>query len=48
MSKDAVPVLIHRPGYEYGESFGTHILEQYKLYVQSAENVSARRVQSSR
>ena len=48
MSKDTVPVLIHRPGDEYGESFGTHILEQYKLYVQSAENVSARRVQSSR
>ena len=30
----------------YGDSFHTHLLEQYKLYVQSAENVSARRVAS--
>ena len=32
----------------YDGSFGEAILEQYKLYVQSAENVSARRVASSR
>lgn len=32
----------------YGDSFNTDLLEQYKLYVQSAENVSARRVASSR
>lgn len=32
----------------YGDSFGTDLLEQYKIYVQSAENVSARRVASSR
>ena len=32
----------------YGNSFNTDLLEQYKLYVQSAENVSARRVASSR
>lgn len=32
----------------YGESFKSHLLEQYKLYVQSAENVSARRIASSR
>ena len=32
----------------YGGSFTTDLLEQYKLYVQSAENVSARRVASSR
>ena len=30
------------------ESFNTSLLEQYKLYVQSAENVSARRVASNR
>ena len=48
MSKDTVPALVQRTEDEYGESFGTHILEQYKIYVQSAENVSARRVQSSR
>ena len=32
----------------YGGSFNTALLEQYKLYVQSAENVSARRLASSR
>ena len=31
----------------YGDSFNAHLLEQYKLYVQSAENVSARRLASS-
>jgi len=32
----------------YGDSFTPDLLEQYKLYVQSTENVSARRVASSR
>ena len=32
----------------YDGSFNAALLEQYKLYVQSAENVSARRVASSR
>lgn len=32
----------------YDGSFDAALLEQYKLYVQSAENVSARRVASSR
>ena len=32
----------------YGNSFRSDLLEQYKLYVQSAENVSARRVASNR
>ena len=32
----------------YGGSFRADLLEQYKLYVQSAENVSARRVISNR
>ena len=32
----------------YGDSFTTDLLEQYKLYVQSAENVSARRVATNR
>ena len=35
-------------GETYKGSFGTDLLEQYKLYVQSAENVSARRIASSR
>ena len=33
---------------KYGESFTAHLLEQYKLYVSSAENVSLRRVTSNR
>ena len=32
----------------YGTSFKADLVEQYKLYVQSAENVSARRVASNR
>ena len=32
----------------YGNSFRSDLLEQYKLYAQSAENVSARRVASNR
>ena len=35
-------------GETYEGSFKSDLLEQYKLYVQSAENVSSRRVQSSR
>ena len=40
--------LIHHTKETYGSSFGADLLEQYKLYVQSADNVSARRVASSR
>ena len=40
--------LIGRTEEDYGESFTSHLLEQYKLYVQSAENVSSRRVASGR
>ena len=40
--------LIHHNKEDYGESFGQDLLEQYKLYVQSAENVSSRRVISNR
>ena len=40
--------LIQHPRESCGESISTGLLEQYKLYVQSAENVSARRVASSR
>ena len=40
--------LIRRTEDTYGGAFQTDLLEQYKLYVQSAENVSARRVASSR
>ena len=40
--------LVRLPRDHYEGSFDTDLLEQYKLYVQSAEKVSARRVQSSR
>jgi hypothetical protein len=40
--------LVHYTKETYDGSFSTDLLEQYKLYVQSAENVSARRVASSR
>ena len=39
--------LIPRTEESYGESFKANLLEQYKVYVQSAENVSARRLASS-
>ena len=40
--------LIDNTKESYGDTFGKDLLEQYKLYVQSAENVSARRVTSNR
>ena len=40
--------LIPRTEESYGKSFKADLLEQYKLYVQSAENVSSRRVISNR
>ncbi len=47
MSNAAAKRLIHHTKKSYGSSFNADLLEQYKLYVQSAENVSARRVASS-
>ena len=40
--------LFHYTKETYKGSFNADLLEQYKLYVQSAENVSARRIASSR
>ena len=40
--------LIQHDKASYGDTFGHDLLEQYKLYVQSAENVSLRRVTSNR
>ena len=40
--------LIPKTEESYGESFKSDLLEQYKLYLQSAENVSTRRVNSNR
>ncbi len=48
MSQQSNKGLIQYTKETYGDSFGTDLLEQYKLYVQSAEHVSARRVASSR
>jgi len=47
MSDAVADRLIHHPRESYEGSFNADLLEQYKLYVQSAENVSARRVASS-
>lgn len=33
---------------EYGDAFSADLLEQYKLYVQSAENISSNRIATSR
>ena len=48
MSDQTGKPLVHIARDKYEGSFSTDLLEQYKLYVQSAENVSARRVASSR
>ena len=40
--------LLHHTKDTYGSSFTSDLLEQYKLFVQSAENVSSRRVVSNR
>ena len=40
--------LVQQDGDTYGDSYSSDLLEQYKLYVQSAENVSSRRVTSMR
>jgi hypothetical protein len=39
--------LIQHTTETYGESFRAHVLEQYKLYVESAEKVSERRVSAN-
>ena len=48
MSEKPAQCLIHMEKETYCGSFSADLLEQYKLYVQSAENVSTRRVASSR
>ncbi len=48
MANQELESVIHHTGDVYGGSFHADLLEQYKLYVQSAENVSARRVASNR
>ena len=48
MSQQSNGRLVHHTKETYHGSFGADLLEQYKIYVQSAENVSARRVASSR
>ena len=47
MSEQPQTSLIRQDKESYGGSFVSDILEQYKLYVQSAENVSSRRVTSN-
>ena len=47
MAEQSSRCLFHMEKEAYGDTFNADLLEQYKLYVQSAENVSARRVASS-
>ena len=39
---------VHKTKETYGVTFNTDLLEQYKLYVQSAENISSNRIATSR
>ena len=48
MNEKPAEHLIHNTKETYGDTFGSDLLEQYKLYVQSTENVSTRRVASNR
>ena len=48
MGKQPENHLIRRTKDDYGGSFNADLVEQFKLYVHSAENVSARRVATSR
>lgn len=48
MPEEPINKLIRARTEDYAGSFNADLLEQYKIYVQSAENVSARRVASSR
>ena len=39
---------VHTTREKYGGTFNTDLLEQYKIYVQSAENISSNRISTSR
>jgi hypothetical protein len=47
MSNINPPQLIQKTEEIYGESFKNHLFEQYKLYVESAEKISERRVSAN-
>ena len=47
MSNINPPQLIQKTEETYGESFKNHLFEQYKLYVESAEKISERRVSAN-
>ncbi len=48
MDKQARESVVHQCEETYGGSFHVDLLDQYKVYVQSAEQVSARRVAANR
>ena len=48
MDEQTQDPLIRHMEDSYGDLFKAHLMEQYKLYTQSTENVSARRIASSR
>lgn len=47
MPEKLPPQLIRQTKESYGESFKTDLFEQYKLYVESAEKISERRVSAN-
>lgn len=47
MSGKPTSQLMRHTKESYGEAFKTHLFEQYKLYVQSAEKISERRVSAN-
>ena len=47
MMSTAVGSLFNKSPEQYGEKFSEHLLEQYKLYVQSAQQISDRRAMAN-
>jgi hypothetical protein len=47
MSTNHCPTLVRHTDENYGDAYRSHLLEQYKLYVDSAEKVSDRRVSAN-
>lgn len=47
MADRTEPQLIVQAKERYGDSFNAHLFEQYKLYVESAEKISERRVSAN-
>lgn len=47
MAEETLTRIIRHSREDYGEDFKRHLLEQYKLYVESAEKISERRLSAN-